>query len=60
MVPGFVCPQCGAENVTFSGLVASLEVRSNTEWVAPFTCDNSHVFFVPLENVAEALRLQAY
>jgi hypothetical protein len=51
------CPYCGVENVMFAGLVASVEVRSNTELVAPFTCGNSHVFFVPLERVAQRLRL---
>jgi len=50
------CPYCGVENVVFAGLVASVEARSNTELVAPFTCGNSHVFFVPLGNVAQRLR----
>jgi len=51
------CPQCGVEHVSFAGLLARVDVRSNTELVAPFTCGNSHVFFVPLKDVVEALRL---
>jgi len=53
------CPQCGVEHVSFAGLLARVDVRSNTELVAPFTCGNSHVFFVPLKDVAEALTLVA-
>ena len=48
MAQRFICPQCGVDYVSFSGLVARLYVRSNPEWVAPFTCGNSHTFFVPL------------
>jgi hypothetical protein len=51
-----LCPQCGIEHVLFAGLLARVDVRSNTELVAPFTCGNSHVFFLPLKNAAEALR----
>jgi hypothetical protein len=50
------CPQCGVERVLFAGLLARVDVRSNTELVAPFTCGNSHVFFVLLKDVAEALQ----
>jgi hypothetical protein len=53
MARGIICPHCGGKNVAFSGVLVSIHVRSSPELVAPFTCGNSHAFFLPLREYEE-------
>jgi hypothetical protein len=48
MARGIICLHCGGRNIAFSGVLVSIHVRSSPELLAPFTCGNSHAFFLPL------------
>jgi hypothetical protein len=54
----FVCPLCQDRRVSFSGMTASLIVRSTSESVAIFICGNSHVFTMLLSDAAPHLGIE--
>jgi hypothetical protein len=53
----FVCPICEDRNALFSGVKASLVMRSTFEWAAIFVCGNSHIFSLLLADVAPSVGL---